>query len=183
MTEPKRLKHVSKFLSLLLRHSPETIGIELDAHGWVDIAQLLRKATAHGEPISRAELDEVVATSDKQRFAVSDDGLRIRANQGHSIAEVDLGLPPAVPPDVLYHGTAERFLDGIRAEGLKPRERNHVHLSTDASTGTAVGQRHGRPVVLAVDAAAMHGAGHEFYLSENNVWLTASVPAAFIQFP
>jgi putative RNA 2'-phosphotransferase len=183
MTNAARAKHISKFMSLVLRHAPETIGIALDAQGWVEVAQLLERAALHGEAVSRAELDAVVATSDKQRFAFSGDGMRIRANQGHSIAAVDLGLAAVAPPAILYHGTADRFLASIRAEGLHAGARNHVHLSRDAGTGVVVGTRHGRPVVLAVDAGAMHRQGHQFFVSDNGVWLTAAVPAAFISFP
>lgn len=183
MTDAARIKHISKFMSLVLRHSPDTIGIALDAQGWVEVDELLERSARHGDAFTREELDTVVATSDKQRFALSEDGRRIRANQGHSIAEVDLGLAPVTPPPVLYHGTADRFLASIAAEGLRPGSRNHVHLSLDPGTGTMVGKRHGRAVVLTVDAAAMHGAGHLFMVSENGVWLTATVPPAFITFP
>jgi putative RNA 2'-phosphotransferase len=183
MSNAARIKHLSKFMSLVLRHAPETIGIVLDGQGWVDVDLLLEKSASHGNALTREELDTVVSTSDKQRFAVSDDGRRIRANQGHSIAAVDLGLAPAEPPAVLYHGTADRFLASIAAAGLLPGSRNHVHLSRDPDTGTVVGKRHGRPVVLTIDAAAMHRLGHPFYVSENGVWLTAAVPPAFITFP
>lgn len=183
MTDGARLKHISKFLSLVLRHAPDTIGMVLDAQGWVDVDELLERSAAHGNPFTRAELDMVVSTSDKQRFAFSEDRRRIRASQGHSIAAVDLGLAPAAPPAVLYHGTAERFLAAIAVQGLRPGSRNHVHLSRDPATGTVVGKRHGRPVVLTVDAAAMHSAGHLFMVSANGVWLTAAVPPAFITFP
>ena len=183
MNSAARIKHISKFMSLVLRHAPDTIGITLDAHGWVDVGQLLEHAARHGEAVTREELDTVVFTSDKQRFAFSEDALRIRASQGHSIAAVDLDLAPAEPPAVLYHGTALRFLASIAEQGLRPGARNHVHLSRDPGTGVVVGQRHGRPVVLTVDAAAMHGLGHRFYVSDNGVWLTADVPPAFITFP
>lgn len=183
MSSAARIKHISKYMSLVLRHAPETIGITLDAQGWAEVDQLLEKSARHGEVLSREELDTVVFTSDKQRFAFSDDGRRIRANQGHSIAAVDLGLTQAVPPPVLYHGTADRFLESIQAAGLLPGSRNHVHLSRDPGTGVMVGKRHGRPVVLTVDAAAMHKLGHAFFVSENGVWLTTGVPPAFIALP
>ncbi len=173
----------SKFLSLVLRHTPDTIGLELDHEGWADIATLLELAARNGNTITPAELQDIVATSDKKRFAISQDGLQIRANQGHSLATVDLGLPAATPPPVLYHGTASRFLDAIRAAGLKPQSRNHVHLSTLQDTSIEVGNRHGRPVILSVDALAMHSQGYQFYLSENGVWLTGQVPKEFIAFP
>ena len=183
MTEAAQLKHISKLLSLVLRHVPQTIGVELDAQGWADVDQLLARAAQHGTAISRAQLVAVVTTSDKQRFALNDDATRIRANQGHSLGAVDLGLAPSEPPALLYHGTAERFVDAIRAGGLRKGSRQHVHLSRDAGTASTVGARHGRPVVLEVDAAAMRSAGHLFYMSANGVWLADAVPAAFIIFP
>ena len=154
----------------------------LDANGWADIAQLLAQAASHGKTISRAQLDEVVANDSKTRYAVSMDGLRIRANQGHSLATVDIALPPAIPPAVLYHGTASRFVESIREQGLRAGSRNHVHLSATEDTAVNVGSRHGKPVVLAVDTAAMQAQGHVFYLAANGVWLSDAVPAAFITF-
>jgi putative RNA 2'-phosphotransferase len=171
---------VSKYLSRHLRHQPERIGLTPDAGGWVEIETLLAAAARHGFPITRAELDRAVAENDKQRFTV--DGTRIRANQGHTI-DVDLGLEPVEPPAYLYHGTVPRFLDAIRAEGLRPMDRHDVHLSADRETATRVGARRGRPVVLSVDAAAMHRAGHTFRVSANGVWLTAAVPPAYLRFP
>ncbi|MER5357347.1 RNA 2'-phosphotransferase [Streptomyces sp. NPDC002785] len=170
---------VSKYLSKHLRHQPERIGITLDANGWVTIDELLRATARNSFPITRAELDHVVAVNDKQRFAVEDG--RIRASQGHTVP-VDLALPPAEPPPYLYHGTVGRALDAIRSEGLRPMDRTHVHLSPDRETATRVGSRRGRPVVLSVDAATMHRAGHTFYVSANGVWLTAAVPPAFLRF-
>ncbi|WP_035819284.1 RNA 2'-phosphotransferase [Janthinobacterium sp. RA13] len=177
------LVNTSKFLSLILRHAPEKIGLALDAQGWADIGQLLALAARHGRRLSREQLDEVVARDSKTRYAISDDGLRIRANQGHSLAAVDIALPPATPPAMLYHGTASRFVEAIRAGGLLPGSRNHVHLSSSRETAVAVGARHGKPVVLTVDVAAMRAQGHAFYVSDNGVWLTQAVPAAFIGFP
>ena len=179
MTDARRR---SKFLSLVLRHEPQRIGIVLDSAGWTDVAGLLAACAAHGMAMTRDQLAEVVATSDKQRFALSDDGARIRANQGHSV-DVELELAPATPPDVLYHGTADRFLDSIRAQGLVKQERHHVHLSATREVAIQVGARHGRPVVLVVRAAAMVAAGHAFYRSANGVWLVDHVPAAFLDFP
>ncbi|MGK5026112.1 RNA 2'-phosphotransferase [Janthinobacterium sp. RB2R34] len=173
----------SKFLSLVLRHAPETIGLTLDANGWADVDQLLAQAASYGTAISRAQLDAVVANDSKTRYAFSSDGLRIRANQGHSLAAVDISLPPAIPPALLFHGTASRFVDAIREQGLRPGSRNHVHLSATADTAVNVGSRHGKPVVLAVDTAAMQAQGRVFYVSANGVWLTDAVPAAFITFP
>jgi putative RNA 2'-phosphotransferase len=176
----RRIVKVSKYLSKHLRHQPERIGLTLDAHGWVAVDDLMRAAAAHGFAFTRAELDHVVATNDKQRFAV--DGERIRASQGHSV-EVDLDLPPAEPPAYLYHGTVARSLDAIRAEGLRPMARHHVHLSPDRETATRVGARRGRPVVLSVASGAMHRAGHVFRVSDNGVWLADAVPPSYLRFP
>jgi uncharacterized protein (TIGR02452 family) len=172
---------ISKFLSLVLRHDPARIGITLDEAGWTDVDVLLAACARHGVAISRAQLDEIVATSDKQRYALSTDGTRIRANQGHSVA-VELGLAPVPPPETLYHGTVESALPGIREHGLVRRARHHVHLSADHETATRVGGRRGRPVVLSIRAGAMADAGHVFYRSANGVWLTDHVPPEFIVF-
>ncbi|MER5789043.1 RNA 2'-phosphotransferase [Streptomyces sp. NPDC001980] len=178
--DERRTVKVSKYLSKHLRHQPERIGLSLDEAGWVEIDTLLAAAAAHGFPVSREELDHVVAVNDKQRFAI--EGTRIRASQGHSI-DVDLGLPSATPPPYLYHGTVARSLDAIRSEGLRPMNRHDVHLSADRETATRVGARRGRPVVLSVDAAAMHRDGHVFHLSANGVWLTRAVPTRYLRFP
>jgi putative RNA 2'-phosphotransferase len=167
----------SKFLSYVLRHHPESIDITLDPNGWVAIDVLLAALTAHGRPLARGELEEIVRTSDKQRFAI--DGERIRANQGHSI-DVDLALSPRDPPATLYHGTVDRFVEPIRREGLIKGARTHVHLSADVETARNVGGRRGKPVVLTVDARAMHAAGHLFFVSANGVWLVEHVPSRFI---
>lgn len=176
------LVRASRFLSLVLRHKPQSIGLELDRAGWADIDALIARAAAHGVALTRDDITQIVATNDKQRFALDADGRRIRANQGHSV-DIDLGLAPATPPARLYHGTAEAALPAIRAEGLTPRRRRHVHLSLDETTARKVGSRHGRPVVLGVRAGAMQAAGEVFYLSANGVWLTAAVAPAFIDFP
>ncbi|MFJ9341324.1 RNA 2'-phosphotransferase [Streptomyces sp. NPDC101733] len=178
--EERRTVKVSKYVSKHLRHQPERIGLVLDPNGWVEIDDLLNAAAAHGFAFSRAELDHVVTTNDKRRFAV--DGTRIRANQGHTVT-VDLGLPEAEPPAYLYHGTVAAALDAIRAEGLRPMARHHVHLSPDRETATRVGARRGRPVVLAVDAGAMRAAGHAFRISANGVWLADRVPPEFLRLP
>ncbi|MGW5651783.1 RNA 2'-phosphotransferase [Streptomyces humi] len=178
--EDRRTVKVSKYLSKHLRHQPDRIGLTLDEAGWVEIDALLAATAAHGFPVSREELDHVVAANDKQRFAI--DGTRIRASQGHSV-DVDLGLPPTTPPPYLYHGTVARNLDAIRTAGLKPMNRHDVHLSADRETATRVGARRGRPVVLPVDAGAMHRDGHVFRLSANGVWLTQAVPPAYLHFP
>jgi putative RNA 2'-phosphotransferase len=170
----------SKFLSLILRHHPERVGLSLDAEGWVEVDSLLAAMTRHGHALSRASLEELVGSSDKQRFIFSPDGTRIRANQGHSIP-VDLGLTPLVPPDVLFHGTVDKFLDSIRAQGLIRGERQHVHLSRDREVAIQVGKRRGLPVVLEVDAALMTSESIPFYRSENGVWLTEAVPVRFLR--
>ena len=170
-----------KFLSFVLRHDQETIGLRLDAQGWARIDELIRKASAAGRKFRREDLLDVVAINDKKRFSLSDDGLRIRATQGHSVA-LDLGLPPREPPQVLYHGTATRFLGAIWSEGLKPQARQQVHLSTDAATALLVGQRHGKPIVLQIDAHAMHAHGFKFYLADNGAWLTDCAPPEFLAF-
>ena len=170
---------ISKFLSFVLRHQPATVGITLDAGGWVAVDALLAACAQHAQPLSRAELEEVVATSPKQRFVLSDDGQRIRANQGHSIS-VDLGYEPAQPPDVLFHGTVASALASIREQGLRRMDRHHVHLSADEATARAVGARRGKPVILRIDARAMRDAGHVFYVTPNGVWLTDVVPSSFL---
>jgi putative RNA 2'-phosphotransferase len=176
------MSRLSKFMSLVLRHDPGAIGLTLDAAGWAEIDQLIACAAKAGTALTRAEIEQIVATSDKQRFALSDDGQRIRANQGHSIA-VDLGFTPQTPPEVLFHGTATRFVESIRAQGLVKGSRQHVHLSAEEVTAVNVGQRHGKPVVLRVRAGEMARAGMSFYLSANGVWLTDAVPSDRIEFP
>ncbi len=178
----KKHTSTSKFLSLVLRHRPEKIGIELDEHGWVGVDELLDACTRHGRRIPRELLEEIVATSDKRRFAVSEDGRQIRANQGHSV-EVDLDLQPVEPPEILYQGTVAKFLDAIRREGLKPMDRHHVHLSHETKTATAVGSRRGKPIVLVIQSGRMHADGHTFYQSANGVWLTDAVLPEYIVFP
>ncbi|WP_435875016.1 RNA 2'-phosphotransferase [Nonomuraea bangladeshensis] len=173
----RRLVRVSKFLARHLRHDPGRIGLNLGPAGWVPVEELLSAAAAHGFPITPAELARVVETDDKRRYVIEDG--RIRASQGHSVP-VDLGLPPAEPPGVLYHGTVGRFLSAIRREGLRPMGRHHVHLSPDRDTAVRVGARRGAPVVLVVRAGAMHADGHVFHLSANGVWLTGHVPPAYL---
>ena len=167
-------------MSYILRHHPESIGITLDSDGWVEIDLLLAQAQKHSRSISRQELQETVDNNSKKRFTVSEDGRRIRAAQGHSTGQVRMRLAPQTPPDVLYHGTATRFLDSIMRQGLQAGERHHVHLSADSETAVKVGQRHGKPVVLRVDAATMYQAGRAFYLSDNQVWLTEAVPPQYL---
>jgi len=172
----------SKLLSLVLRHQPEAVGITLDDAGWTTVAGLLDALARHGNPMTEAELQRVVNGNDKQRFAFSADGSLIRANQGHSVT-VELGLSPAAPPALLYHGTAERFLDSIREEGLTKQRRHHVHLHQDAALAETVGARRGQPVVLTIEAAAMQAEGRTFYVTENRVWLTDAVPLRYLRFP
>ncbi len=176
----KKLKTASKFLSLLLRHQPETIGIELDLQGWANIDELIERSATKC-PLNRPLIEEVVRTNDKQRFALSECKNFIRANQGHSIA-VELALEPQTPPQTLFHGTATRFVESIQQQGLDKRQRQHVHLSDNRETATKVGSRHGKPIILSVRAADMHTAGLVFYRSANGVWLTNHVPAEYIKF-
>lgn len=170
---------LSRFMSYALRHAPEAAGLVLDNEGWADVADLVRGAQAAGVPLTDTLVQEIVRTNDKQRFRLSDDGRRIRASQGHSVA-VDLKLQPLEPPETLFHGTATRFLASILADGLKPGSRQHVHLSDAVATATAVGKRHGRAVVLRVEAGAMYRDGVAFFRSDNGVWLTAHVPPRFL---
>jgi len=176
------LVRISKFLSRVLRHRPQEAGLTLDAHGWADVDAVLLGAQRRGLALDRATLLLVVAENDKQRFALSPDGQRIRANQGHSLP-VDLELQALAPPDVLYHGTAAQFLESIRREGLRRGRRQHVHLSLDASTAARVGGRRGTAIVLTVQAARMNADGHVFFRSANGVWLTDHVPVAYLSFP
>lgn len=178
----KHLVRTSKFLSLVLRHKPQTIGIRLDEGGWARIDELIAKARGAGVNLTEELLHEVVEKNDKKRFALSEDRLRIRASQGHSI-QVSLELEPREPPEFLYHGTASRFVESIRESGLVRGGRNHVHLSKDERTAVSVGQRHGKPVVLVIKAGRMHEEGFQFFLSANGVWLTEKVPTDYIVFP
>ena len=179
---PQQITSASKFLSLILRHQPEAAGVSPDAAGWVDVEALLAGCARAGRSLTRRELEHLVATNAKQRFEFSPDGARIRASQGHSI-DVELGYEPAVPPELLYHGTATRFLDAIHSEGLRKMSRHHVHLSTDPAATMQVGARHGKPALLTIRAGDMHRAGLTFFLATNGVWLVDAVPVAFIQFP
>lgn len=167
----------SKFLSYVLRHNPDSIGINLDTGGWASIEELIAKADI---PLTIDLLHEIVATSDKKRFAISLDELFIRANQGHSI-EVDLGLEAIEPPEFLSHGTATRYLGSIKKQGLLPKNRQYVHLSADVETAMKVGQRHGKPVVLSICTRQMYCQGHQFFQAENGVWLTKTVPVEALE--
>lgn len=170
-------KKISKFLSLILRHKPETIGIELDENGWIDIPALLEALATSGHGITLEEIEEVVNDNDKQRFIISDG--RIRANQGHSV-DIALGLEAKIPPQMLYHGTATRFLNSIEQDGLMKMSRQHVHLSTNEETARSVGSRHGKPIILVVNSGHMYTDGYKFMLSENGVWLVDHVPFKYI---
>lgn len=177
----KQLAETSKFLSYVLRHQPDAIGLKLDREGWGSIVQLIAGAATTGRQLDLNLIKQVVETNDKKRFAISEDGLRIRAVQGHSIESVAMSFQEKVPPAFLYHGTATRFLDSILKEGLRPGERQFVHLSEDIQTAAAVGQRYGKPVVLKVEALRMHQQGFKFYQAENGVWLTEKVPVNFFK--
>ncbi|WP_306113010.1 MULTISPECIES: RNA 2'-phosphotransferase [unclassified Roseovarius] len=175
----KRLVKISKYLAKVLRHNPERIGLMLDAQGWAKVDDIIRLSN---NMMTRDEIEDVVAMNDKRRYALSEDGQFIRANQGHSIA-VDLQLNPVAPPEILYHGTASKNLESIRETGLVRMSRQYVHLSSDHNTAIKVGGRHGKPMVLSMYAGRMQEAGHAFYLSANGVWLTEIVPANFIELP
>jgi len=172
-------EQIGRFLSYLLRHRPDSIGLEIDVGGWARIDDLVRLTAKSPTPLCAAGIADVVRSNDKQRYTISDDGARIRANQGHSFP-VELDLAALAPPPVLFHGTATRFLAAIRERGLLPMGRQHVHLSFDRAVAVAVGRRHGNVAVLVVDAAAMHAAEMPFFRSVNGVWLTAHVPPRFL---
>ena len=175
------LKQVSKYLALILRHKPEAGGLTLDAEGWAPVDGVLAAVRSRFGAFGRDDLEELVRTNDKRRYAFDGSGARIRASQGHSL-EVDLGLEQVEPPPLLYHGTTAGFLDSILAQGLIKGKRHHVHLSEDPETAIRVGARRaGETVVLRVDSGAMAAAGHAFYRSANHVWLTDSVPPAFLR--
>lgn len=180
--DAKELKNLSKFMSLVLRHRPELGGLTLDPAGWTPVEDLLKGMAANGHAIDRSQLEACVAGNDKQRFEFHEDGTRIRARQGHTV-DVELGYAPAQPPATLLHGTPDKFVDAIRRQGLIKRQRHHVHLHEDAALATQVGERRGSAVVLRIDAKAMAAAGHEFFVTANQVWLTDSVPPEFISFP
>jgi putative RNA 2'-phosphotransferase len=179
-TDSKQLDEISRFLSYVLRHEPQAIDLQLDTEGWASIDSLIAGAAKHGRPLDRPTIQTVVATNDKKRFAVSDDGQRIRAVQGHSTSTVQRKYSEKEPPEVLYHGTATRFLESIRETGLQPGPRHYVHLSQDIRTAIAVGQRYGKPAVLEIQAMRMHRQGFKFFLAENDVWLIDAVPAEFL---
>ncbi len=170
------MKSLSKFLSLILRHQPQKVGIELDEHGWADVEELCRRVRG----LDRATLEQIVAQDEKQRYSFSADGKLIRANQGHSIP-VDVEPAELEPPEILYHGTGEKFAASIRAQGLIRKSRLYVHLSGDTETARKVGQRHGKPLIFLVESGKMFADGFKFYRSVNGVWLTEHVPAKYLK--
>jgi putative RNA 2'-phosphotransferase len=178
MTQSRRIR-VSKFLSKHLRHAPDAIGLSLQPGGWVGVDDLLAACERAGVSLSRDELREIVSTNDKQRFAFSGDGSRIRASQGHSV-DLDLQLEPRIPPALLFHGTAQQFLHAILVRGLLKMRRHHVHLSADRDTATKVGSRRRKPIILEVAAERMHAAGFVFYQSANGVWLVDHAPPHYL---
>lgn len=177
--EAKRLLKISKYLSKHLRHEPDRLGITLEVGGWVGVDDLIKASRRHQFLFTRAELEVVVSSNDKQRFSFNGDKTKIRANQGHSV-EVDLQLTPVIPPEILYHGTGEKTVAAIKKSGLKKMSRHHVHLSADQETAIKVGARHGRPFVFQVKAKAMEQVGFEFFCSDNGVWLVDRVPPEFL---
>ena len=172
------LKNTSKYISLILRHRPEVIGITLDEHGWADVSELI-EGVSKTHPLNMEILEEIVRTDEKQRYSFNEDKTMIRANQGHSIP-VDVEIKETEPPEVLYHGTGEKYTDSIAKQGLLPKSRLYVHLSKDKETAETVGRRHGKPVVFVVMAGEMHRDGYPFYLSVNGVWLTKEVPVKYL---
>ena len=187
------MKKLSKFLSFVLRHSPETLNLKIDKQGWADLDGLIlainlnqNKNTASEkfkpQPVTREMIVTMVEENDKQRFSISPDGKRIRSNQGHSI-KIDLDLEPQIPPEYLFHGTVYKFIESIKTEGLRKMERHHVHLSQDIETAQKVGQRRGKAIILKINAIEMHKDGHLFFLTENGVWLTEKVLPGYLIFP
>ncbi len=178
--DEKKKNHISKFLSLVLRHQPETIDLNLNKNGWANISELIEKSKIRNIHFSKEDLWEVVTTNDKQRFAFNDDKSQIRANQGHSIKKVDLKLETVEPPEFLYHGTVEKFISSILENGLLKMERQHVHLSKDIETALKVGSRRGKPIILKIASGKMYEKNYTFFCSQNGVWLTEIVPVEFI---
>lgn len=176
----KRKASISKFLSLVLRHKPEEIGLTLEENGWVEVNDLLKACDAYGKPFTFDDLREVVETNDKRRFAFDQTNTKIRANQGHSVT-LEIEFEKRMPPEILYHGTAERNVEAITKSGLKKMKRHHVHLSADIETARKVGIRYGKPVILVIKTPAMLAEGYEFLVSANDVWLVEEVPAKFLE--
>jgi putative RNA 2'-phosphotransferase len=180
MISEKQVTHISKFLSLVLRHQPETIGIQLDQNGWTDVNGLIERANNYGVKFDRETLNHIVSTNSKKRFAFNDTLDKIRASQGHSI-DIELGYKNEKPPEILFHGTAEKFVQSILDTGLEKRNRQQVHLSSDLETAIKVGQRHGKPFVFMVFAKQMYNDNFQFYVSDNGVWLTDNVPTKYLK--
>lgn len=177
----ERITNLGRFIAYILRHNPNAAQIHLDKNGWADVDELIDGANRVGKLMDKKDLCEIVETDPKHRFSFNGDASKIRANQGHSI-DVDLDLIDLSPPDILYHGTATKFIDDIKRDGLDKRKRNYVHLSPDEQTAARVGARHGEPIVLKIDASAMYKDGCKFYLSVNGVWLTDCVPVKYVFF-
>ncbi|AKP44796.1 TPA: RNA 2'-phosphotransferase [Clostridioides difficile] len=171
---------LSIFISLILRHKPETIGIKLDDYGYADVNELIEKINNTGRNINIEILEQIVKEDNKQRYSFNDDRSKIRANQGHSI-NVNVELRELEPPKYLYHGTATRFLDNIKNEGIIKQSRLYVHLSRDIDIAVKVGKRHGTPVILKINTGKMYENGYKFYLSENNVWLCEYIPFKYVE--
>lgn len=175
----KLLVKKSKFLAMVLRHAPELIELKLDENGWADIRELVSKANSYGMSLKKSDIEIIVAENDKKRFTISDNGDKIRAAQGHSI-DIEVAYDKTKPPDFLFHGTATKSLDNIMRDGLKSMDRNHVHLSVDVETAFNVGSRHGKPIILKIDAETAYHDGVNFYLSDNGVWLTEFIDVKYI---
>lgn len=174
-------KEISKFMSLVLRHQPEKINVVLDENGWTDVAIFLSQMNTKGFSVDMKKLEEIISTNEKQRFALNDTKDKIRANQGHSV-EIDLGLSPTEPPQILYHGTSQNAISSIKEQGITKQNRQHVHLSAQIETAINVGSRHGKVVVLTIKALEMHQNGEIFYISDNGVWLTDMIETKYIDF-
>ena len=173
------LKDTSKYMSLILRHKPEVIGISLDEHGWANVDELIT-GIAKTNDFNMDILEEIVRTDEKQRYSFNEDKTLIRANQGHSIP-VDVELDEVEPPETLWHGTSEKYVASIDVQGLIPKSRLYVHLSKDSDTASKVGSRHGKPVLYIVKAGEMYKDGYKFFLSKNGVWLTKEVPVKYLE--
>jgi len=180
MISEKQLTQISKFLSLVLRHQPETIAIQLDENGWTDVKDLIDKANNYGIKFDRETLNHIVATNPKKRFAFNETLDKIRASQGHSI-EIELGYTNQKPPEILFHGTGEKSVQSILETGLEKQSRQHVHLSSDIETALKVGQRHGKPFIFKVLAEQMYNDNFQFFISDNGVWLTDNVPTKYLK--
>lgn len=180
MISEKENKRISKFLSFVLRHHPELIGIELDENGWTEVSSLIEKSRQTEPKLDLEMLKYIVDSNAKKRFSFNESLNKIRANQGHSV-KIDLGYTPQEPPEILYHGTGGKFVDLIRNSGLEKQSRHHVHLSQHKDTAVNVGQRHGKPFIFEVLSGQMHKDNYEFFLSDNNVWLTDHVPPKYLK--